>query len=197
MPGRARLRSSRSRLHGHGTFALACLWAGVLAACSSGGGSRGSAADCGLAPADSVFLAEGPVYRGCHVDRQARLLNPNVAIDFRPSRTPQPNSGSLCFRTDLEFVVGPDGRAEAAGARVVQSTDAEYTRAVLASLPAWRYEPALRNGSPVRQIVRERRAVSIAMHRSGPPAPHAAHPAAADGEAPSSHARLPGLVNSA
>ena len=70
--------------------------------------------------------------------------------------------GTRCYVTEVEFVVGRDGRPEMATARVVRATEAGMGTAVLQSLPTWRYDPAVRGDEPVRQLIRERRTVATA-----------------------------------
>ncbi|MGH7471598.1 MAG: hypothetical protein ACRENP_26900 [Longimicrobiales bacterium] len=154
------------------TIAVMIAAASVLAlACASGGsgGSGSSRARCRLAPQDSVFLANGPVYRDCAVDARAVLLNPNVAIDYRPTIT----SGSRCYEVQLVFVVDARGIPETQSARVVKATEPNLANAVLASLGQFRYQPAQKEGVPVRQIVQfgRRMSVGLVAVRSGTPPP--------------------------
>lgn len=127
----------------------------IAAACASAGGPR--LANCDAEPGDSVFAAGGPVYHDCAVDRKATLSN-RPTIDFRPATV-----GNACFSADLQFVVGANGRPETATARVIRSTNQAFADAVLQSLGSWRYDPAVRNGEPVREIVTEHRTAAVAV----------------------------------
>jgi hypothetical protein len=123
---------------------------------------------------DSVYLRTGSVFTECTVDVPARLQNPNARINY----TPQPMGASGgCYSAELKFVVGHDGIPETETARVVRSNPPAFGDAVLASLVQWRYSPATKDGNPVRQIVREKRAMTLAVVVAGsgvgarPPSP--------------------------
>ena len=133
---------------------LCCITVMVVAACASGGGgvAAGEVGGCTLRTADSLFVGVVPVFRECAVDRKARLTSPAVTLDY-----PQPMDG--CHRAVIEFVVGLDGLAEVATARVVETNSERLAVALLESLPYRRYDPAQIDGLPVRQIVREERLV--------------------------------------
>lgn len=144
-----------------------------VVACASGGAGA-TAAQCAAQPADSVYSGSEPAWRACAVQRPARLLTPDQRINWQPPvGTAQP--GTRCFLAQVEFVVDTAGVPEAESGRVVQTNEASFARAVLASVPDWRYRPALRDGKPVRQIVTERRTTGtvtriVAVPQgSGPP----------------------------
>lgn len=141
-------------------------------ACASSARVAGDA--CELTAADSVYLAAGAVHRECGVDHPARLVQ-DARVEFRPTATPP---RSECFTADVEFVVGPTGRPEAATARVLRASHQAFGDAVLAAVPAWRYTPASVDGMAVRQIVRERRTQAVRVVTTvvsggagGPPPP--------------------------
>jgi hypothetical protein len=141
----------------------------AAAACASANGKSASRSPCPLLERDSVFVpGSSPVYRDCAVDRTARLLTTDVRPDFRPT-TPR----STCYSVDLEFVVDPTGKPEAGTAHIVRANDQEFGASVLASLTSWKFDPAMRGGVPVRQIVTEHKSVStvvVAVRQgSGPP----------------------------
>ncbi len=60
-------------------------------------------------------------------------------------------------------MVGTDGRPEPGTVRLLRSNDSALGLALLQSVPEWTYEPARREGAPVRQLVRERRSVALAV----------------------------------
>ena len=120
----------------------------ITAACASGGGAADASQSCRLRSSDTVFTRGGPVYRACGVERPAQRIS-----DVAPA-VARPNPRE-CYSAQIEFVVGPDGVPEAGTARTLKSSSTEFAHAVLATLPRWRYEPALLNGVPVRQIVTE------------------------------------------
>jgi len=147
---------------------MIAIGAAFTAACSSAKATTTTTKGrCQLADRDSVFLSAGPVFRDCAVDRPAksvRLTN----TDYRP--TP---SRTTCYSADLEFVVDVVGMPETRTARVIRTNDQAFAEAVLASLSAWNYDPAVRGGTPVRQIVTEHRVMSAMIVTvpagSGPP----------------------------
>ena len=93
------------------------------------------------------------MYRDCAVDRQATLTNANVHPDWNPG----PSARNNCFSVELEFVVNEAGRVERETATVVQTNDRSFADAWLTTLAEWRFEPAIRAGTPVRQIVDTKR----------------------------------------
>jgi hypothetical protein len=112
---------------------------------------------------DPAWLVGGPVFRACEVDKSARLQNPNVLIDFRPA----PPLSQSCFAVLLNLVVDSSGMPETATARIARTNAPEFAEAVLASLPQWRFWPALKNGVPVRQIVSIGRAMTVSIRTPG------------------------------
>jgi hypothetical protein len=140
--------------------------AAVVAACASGGGAKRSES-CGLRTSDSTFLARGPVYRDCAVDRRATATSTRNP-DFRP-----PSYRTTCYYANVEFVVDPTGHVEEGTPRVVSTNETSLGQALLDVVPSWRYEPAQLNGVPVRQIVTEHRAIGVGTvvvpKGSGPP----------------------------
>jgi len=134
----------------------------LASACAHASGASAARDECLLGEEDSVYLGGGPVFRDCNVDQEARLTTPNPPIDFRPSTTPR-SGGRACYLVELQFVVNVAGVPEKETAKIVRTTEPAFAEAVLASLPSWRYRPAEKEGIPVRQIVRERRAIALAV----------------------------------
>lgn len=145
--------------------AVAATLAGFALACGGAPDGVADAGPCALAAQDSAYLASGPVFPECDVDRRARLTTPNVRLDYRPTAVTR--SGRQCEAAVVRFVVDRAGVPEVATARVLSATDAALGDAVLASLPHWRYRPAEKDGVPVRQVVQERRTLSIAISPQG------------------------------
>lgn len=147
---------------GRGVTSLVCILLlatlGALA-CASAGGAAAQRSACGLRPSDSSFAAAGHVYRDCGVDTKAQAVNPSARIDFQPSTRGVTN----CYSAEVEFVVNAAGFPEVSTARVVRANDPSFGEAVLAAVRTWRYQPAIKNGQPVRQIVDERRAAQTAV----------------------------------
>lgn len=106
---------------------------------------------------DSSTMATAPVYRDCEVDRTAKVSN-SIRPNFQPD---QYGARSSCFRTELEFVVDTGGRPEMAVVQVVSDNSRELTDAVKQVLPTLRYEPAMRDGQAVRQLVRYKTSVAV------------------------------------
>lgn len=146
----------------------------AITACSSKTGTT-AAAPCGLRSSDSVFAAFGPVFRDCAVDKKANLTTTNIhpdASSFESSARPM---NAQCFSVELEFVVSVHGAPELGTARIVRTNNPSFADAWLKTLATWRYEPAIRAGKPVRQIVDEQRTAAtrdvIVAKGSPPPTP--------------------------
>jgi len=127
----------------------------IAGACASAGGSSARRVRCDLADRDSLFAVVGPVYRDCAVDRAARLLTTQTHPDYRPT-----NPRSTCYSADVEFVVDSTGRPEMPTLQVVRANDQGFAESVLAMVRAWKYEPAVRDGRAVRQIVTSHQVMS-------------------------------------
>jgi len=106
---------------------------------------------------DSTTMAMNAVYRDCDVDRTAKVSN-TIRPVFQPD---QSGLRAGCFRTELEFVVDTTGRPEMGTVKRVSDNSPELTEAVKTALPGLRYEPAQRDGQPVRQIVRYKSSVAV------------------------------------
>lgn len=128
---------------------------GVAATCASAGGKSVRGRGCDLRGRDSVFAVIGPVYRDCAVERAARLLTTQTHPDYRPT-TPR----STCYSADLEFVVDSTGRPEVPTIQVVRANDQGFAESVLAMVRGWKYDPAVRDGKAVRQIVTSHQVMS-------------------------------------
>ena len=174
--------------------------AAVIAACASaGGGGAGSSsaerrASCLLRSDDSIYLQGGDVYRDCAVDRQASLVTTNVHPDFRITG---PAGG--CYTAEWQFVVGENGEPEAETERLVRASDQQFAEAVHGMLEQLRYQPAMRDGSAVRQIVTRRESAQVrtdyAVGVAGAPSSGAATPPAPTGSGTSSGSQPPGSSN--
>ena len=121
----------------------------VAAACASAGGAAGPrnrASRCPLEAKDSVFLAGGPVYRDCAVDRKVEAIG-TVHPEFRP------DPATRCYSAEIEFVVNQKGLPEEETARIIHATDRQFAEAVYQTIPRLHFHPAQLDGAPVRQIV--------------------------------------------
>jgi hypothetical protein len=144
---------------------LLCAAAIVAAGCASAG--RHSATTprprrgCELRSTDSVFLADGPVYRGCAVDVQVK----NLTRGTGPLTAPPGPTRDGCNFVELAFAVDTTGVPDTRTAHVVSTSDRGYADAVLSTLPTWKYEPARIGHSAVRQIVTDREMISAKVQR--------------------------------
>lgn len=106
--------------------------------------SRSLACDAIAEPAVNAL----PVYRDCGVDRAARPTGTMPRPEYTFAR------GQSCVRAQIDVVIDTLGRPLRQTARVVKSTDPSFTDALLATFDRRRFEPALRGGRPVQQVVR-------------------------------------------
>lgn len=153
------------------SWALVTITFGLVACASAGGGAAGHKSACGLRASDSAFAATGPVFRDCAVDTKAQALSSSSGIDFQPRR-----GGPTCYSAEVEFVVNATGYPESNTAHVVRANDQGFADAVLAAVRTWRYQPAMKDGKPVRQIVDERRMAQTAVVAAPAGAPVASRP---------------------
>ena len=105
---------------------------------------------CSVDSASFARIAGAGIYRDCDVDKAARLRN-----------TPDPRyvvpREKSCVSATLEFVVDSAGVPDTMSVLVVETDDREFAQAAIKTLSRWRYEPAVLQGRPVSQMVRERR----------------------------------------
>ena len=137
-------------------------------ACASAGNKVSSREACTIPARDSELVGFRPLYRDCAVDQVARFVATDVHPNFRPdSRAP------TCYSADLEFVVDSLGKPEVGTARIVRTNYESFGRAVLETLQGWKYEPAIRDGKTVRQIVTTHQTAAtmtvVVPAGSGPP----------------------------
>jgi hypothetical protein len=167
---------------GRGRFLLGALGGTILALVATGvapevapAEPQGDSRRCELRKSDSVYLARGPVYRDCAVDRKARRLGSGLRTNYSPRSD---GRTSACFWAEIEFAVDSSGRPETDSARVVQGNDRQLGHAMLEVLSTLRYEPAQLAGVPVRQIVREKQAVQtrVVISQGGGPPPRPSPP---------------------
>ena len=110
-------------------------------------------AKCEAVPAE-FSLPEQTVYRDCAVDRRAQLTAvPHV--NYRPS------AGQTCVRARIDVVVDSAGRPRVGTAQIVRGSDPIFAAAVADRLEEMRFEPAVKDGQRVAQLVRLDQAVSL------------------------------------
>ena len=133
--------------------------AGITAAYACGKPAQGpSPVRCEPKQLDSVWLAAGPVYRECEVDRPARLLNPTVPSEYLPPE----NVIQRCLTAVIYVVVDTSGSPELNTARIARTNAPEFGRALLRRAQSWLFEPARKSGVAVRQVAAVGRAIIIA-----------------------------------
>jgi hypothetical protein len=104
---------------------------------------------CNVERVDSAHYGALVLYRDCEVDRPAK-----VKKDAQPSfRFPQQ---LRCAFVEMEFAVDSTGIVIDSTVRVIESNNSDFASITRRSLPRWRYEPAMKGGVAVRQVVRER-----------------------------------------
>jgi hypothetical protein len=141
----------------------------LIAACSSA--TKTSSFDkCAALPSDSIYAGLKPAYRPCGLTSQATAITPRAT----PNYVPAPGARMpACTSVELEFVVGDDGVVEGKTVHVLRTTNTEYAEAVMAVVPSWRYQPAMKDGTPVRQIVNDKATLQtqVVVSQKGSPPP--------------------------
>ncbi|HYD53152.1 MAG TPA: hypothetical protein VEA99_11010 [Gemmatimonadaceae bacterium] len=166
----------------------------ILAACASAprgaGPTTGSAASADTsatqagstvaerrarcAPVHESLLALGPVHAECDVDARARLRGQPARVNFSPGRAAAMRGS--CYEARFELVVDERGMPDSRLVRVVRGNNTEFTEAARASVLADRYTPALKDGAPVRSVVKAERMIMTVVVRSNGPPPMATRP---------------------
>lgn len=130
----------------------------------SGAGAQRPRRCSGSVP-DSATSFAGPVYRDCEVDRAARRKGGEPRLAMSTVGTTGLREG--CYYAELEFVIDTTGAIETSSVRVTRSEMRELLEATRESMNQLRYEPAMKDGKPVRQVGVYRRTIGIAAARSG------------------------------
>jgi hypothetical protein len=128
----------------------------VTTACAGSRNVESRLAACPLTPRDSAFLGGGPVYRDCAVDSKAKLILNSVRNDYRPTA----RTGNNCYAVEVRMVVDTTGKTEPATVELIRTNDRGFADAVLADARTWRFEPAMLDHKPVRQIATEKRTIA-------------------------------------
>ncbi|HEY0810891.1 MAG TPA: hypothetical protein VGD49_12055 [Longimicrobiales bacterium] len=131
----------------------------VVIACSSTT-KRNSLSSCRVpdADSDSAMMATG-IYAECAVDKRAVPVQTQFSLD--PSSSPPPG-GDPCKFAEVQFVVGTDGKPVPGSIRALRNNYQPLADALAAAVPLWEYRPAILDGQPVRQLVKERKLLTSA-----------------------------------
>lgn len=143
--------------------ALALLAAStLLVACSSAPREANASRKCSVAADDPVLAASPqPLFRDCDVD--VRAVPQDTRVNSMASRAVPLQSG--CIFAEVELVVDTEGRPEPASIRIVRTNDPALASDVQGAARSWRYSPAMKDGQPVRQLVRSMRAIAVSTTR--------------------------------
>ena len=144
---------------------LAAAAAVAVLACSSA--NRSGTAGASLASADGSCPryrlpqhSPATVYQWNQVDREAKARRNNPAVPW-PSGVDERLGYAYISRVadvtqaevELRFVVDSAGCADPYSVKPVASTDSAFTLAVVDALPTQRFDPAIKDGKPVAQLV--------------------------------------------
>ena len=143
----------------------------LVTSCAKTGVGKVTMTPCTISAADLALVQGAPLYPECAVERKAARLPLTMHPDFRPSAPPR---NATCFSSDIELVVDSLGRPEVATARIVRTNDQAWADAVLATVPTWKFVPAIRENRPVRQIYKaheQAAVITIAVPAGGTPIP--------------------------
>ncbi len=114
----------------------------LLAACASGGRSA-------CEPVTGDYLEAGRVYSDCEVSRPAELKGwPRFE---RPQRM---GGAQICYVAWYDYVVDTLGQPVASTLKLISTNNNEWAEIVRQDLSEARYEPAMKDGRLVQQLVR-------------------------------------------
>jgi hypothetical protein len=116
---------------------------------------------CDHADQDTTHYLHTPLYRACAVSVKARAIANDVRPDYRPS-----GRDRSCFSAIIQVAVDTAGLPESRTARVVRASDPGFAAAVLAVVPAMRFEPARLGEHRVRQLYELREVMVIRQGRA-------------------------------
>ncbi len=123
----------------------------VLAACAhpqSASGPAPATSACDGYDIDRSWVRRAPVFQPCNVDEPATAIQ----------RTPTGYHPLDCKAASatLLLVVDAAGVPEPRTIRTVESTSDDFAKAAINAIRRWRYTPAVKAGSKVRQVTRQR-----------------------------------------
>src|SRR5688572_4346305 len=111
--------------------------------------AQAQARPCSVIVVDSLVYGVGQFHCDCDVDQLARRKrSPSPSYSF--------SGDSGCVTADIEFGVDETGLPVASTAHVIAASSARSGVASLRALKNWRYDPATKDGIPVKQVVRAR-----------------------------------------
>lgn len=116
---------------------------------------------CDHSDQDTSHYLHTPLYRACAVSVKARPVANDVRPEFRAT-----GRDRSCFSAVIQLAVDTAGFPEGRSARVVKATDPGFAAAVLAIVPALRFEPARLGGRRVRQLFELREILVARQGRS-------------------------------
>ena len=116
---------------------------------------------CDHADQDTSHYLHTPLYRACAVSVKARAIANDVRPEYRPS-----GRDRSCFSAVIQVAVDTAGFPESRTARVIRASDPGFAAAVLAVVPAMRFEPARLGERRVRQLFELREVMVIRQGRS-------------------------------
>jgi len=116
---------------------------------------------CDHTDQDTSHYLHTPLYRACAVSVKARPIANDVQPDFRPT-----GRDRSCFSAVIQLAVDTAGFPESRTLRVVRATDPGFAAAVIAIVPAMRFEPARLGERRVRQLYELREVMVIRQGRS-------------------------------
>lgn len=111
------------------------------------GGTRAARA-CPPLPTD--YQTYEGLYQTCNVDQRARVTS-TPRPDFSRLE-PLINSNAGCYTADFTLVVDEKGVPVARSVRLVRANSQSYARAIEEMVHGLRFEPAKKDGMPVRQF---------------------------------------------
>jgi hypothetical protein len=116
---------------------------------------------CDHADQDTSHYLHTPLYRACAVSAKARPTTNGVQPEFRAT-----GRDRSCFSAVIQVAVDTAGLPEGRTARVLRSNDPGFAAAVLAIVPALRFQPARLGERPVRQLFELREVMVIRRGRA-------------------------------
>jgi hypothetical protein len=116
---------------------------------------------CDHADQDTSHYLHTPLYRACAVSVKALAIANDVRPEYRPN-----GRDRSCFSAIIQVAVDTAGFPEGRTARVVRASDPGFAAAVLAIVPAMRFEPARLGDHRVRQLFELREVMVIRQGRA-------------------------------
>src|SRR5688572_7818856 len=134
----------------------------LVAVIGCASGTR-TAPECSPLPAD--YQSYNGLYQACNVDQRARVVT-TPRPDFSQLQ-PLVTASAGCYTAEFTMVVDEKGLPIERSIALVRTNSQSYAQAIRNQISGLRFDPAKKDGMPVRQFYNHESKMRYAVSRSG------------------------------